>query len=182
MPSIYIEENFLNKEQCKNVISWLEDNTEACYSKDDSIKYESLFITYKETVLNGRTIYFDNDIVTYCIEHFWNIIKKEKQKFKSQFSMVTKSYPGTVLNDHYDLADHENQEPGSHVSSTKKVKTFVLYLNDEYDGGILHIENRLFYKPSAGSFILFDGSNFNHGVSEVKNSPRYSIVATFATT
>ena len=182
MPSIYIKEKFLTQEKCDNVIEWLEKNPDSFYAKrkNDSGDYESLSLVYKETIVDGKIIYFDNEVVNSVIEYFWHVVNKKKSSYKSQFMVVTKSYPGTVLQAHYDFADDDNKEPGTNYVSTKNVKTFVCYLNDDYEGGELYIEDRFTYKPEAGSFILFDGNIYKHGVKIITENPRYAIVATFA--
>jgi hypothetical protein len=57
----------------------------------------------------------------------------------------------------------------------------LLYLNDEYEGGILEFPREKFsIKPKTGTFIFFKGSHdLPHGVSKVEKGKRNTIVSFF---
>jgi hypothetical protein len=51
----------------------------------------------------------------------------------------------------------------------------LLYLNDDFDGGEF-ITNDLSIKPEQGMLTFFDGSKTYHGLREVKNKHRYTLI------
>ena len=52
----------------------------------------------------------------------------------------------------------------------------LIYLNDVDDGGEFYTENGITIRPRAGTLTLFDGKNVKHGLKEVKNNNRYTII------
>ena len=55
----------------------------------------------------------------------------------------------------------------------------ILYLNDDYEGGELYFpDHNIKIKPDLCEFIIFPGGFENiHGVEEIKNGDRYTIVS-----
>ena len=53
--------------------------------------------------------------------------------------------------------------------------TSMLYLNDDFDGGIFHTDD-IQIKPVPGRLTLFNGREVYHGVSTILNKPRYCII------
>lgn len=54
----------------------------------------------------------------------------------------------------------------------------MFYVNDDYEGGELYFpDHGLRYKPEKNSLAMFPGNkNFIHGVSQVKNSDRFTLI------
>lgn len=53
--------------------------------------------------------------------------------------------------------------------------TSMLYLNDNFDGGIFHTDT-IQIKPVPGRLTLFNGRDIWHGVTMVYDKPRYSVI------
>lgn len=55
---------------------------------------------------------------------------------------------------------------------------FVIYLNDDFQGGELIFKNKpIEFKPKRGTIIVFPGTEeYSHGVKDVLGSARYAIV------
>ena len=51
-----------------------------------------------------------------------------------------------------------------------------LYLNDDFDGGDFYTKGNISLKPKPGLLTMFDGNNIEHGVKQVSNGDRYSII------
>ena len=51
----------------------------------------------------------------------------------------------------------------------------LIYLNDDYEGGEFYTEE-LNIKPEVGMLTLFNGQITRHGVKQVKNNNRYTLI------
>ena len=52
----------------------------------------------------------------------------------------------------------------------------ILYLNDDFDGGDFYTKGNISIKPKPGLLTMFDGNNIEHGVKQISNGDRYSII------
>jgi 2OG-Fe(II) oxygenase superfamily len=52
----------------------------------------------------------------------------------------------------------------------------ILYLNDDFGGGEFVTKGGILIKPKNNRLIFFDGSTVQHGVRQVHNNHRYTIV------
>jgi len=52
----------------------------------------------------------------------------------------------------------------------------LIYLNDDFEGGLFHTEKGIFIKPEPGLLTFFDGRHVFHGTSEVKKKDRFSLI------
>ena len=52
----------------------------------------------------------------------------------------------------------------------------LIYLNDVDDGGEFYTENGITISGQGYTLTLFDGRNVKHGLKEVKNNNRYTII------
>jgi predicted 2-oxoglutarate/Fe(II)-dependent dioxygenase YbiX len=74
------------------------------------------------------------------------------------------------------------QEVGAEVQDWKDSWSghlaIMFYVNDDYDGGELYFpDHGIRYKPEKNSLAMFPGNkNFIHGVSQVKNSDRFTLI------
>jgi predicted 2-oxoglutarate/Fe(II)-dependent dioxygenase YbiX len=83
---------------------------------------------------------------------------------------------GSSANPHSDNSDFEGN-PTEGFDNLKYVG--ILYLNKDYEGGELYFpEHNISIHPNAGSMYIFSGGVENiHGVTEITNGTRYSIVS-----
>lgn len=83
---------------------------------------------------------------------------------------------GSSANPHSDNSDFEGN-PTEGFDNLKYVG--ILYLNDDYAGGDLYFpEHNISIHPNAGSMYIFSGGVENiHGVTEITEGTRYSIVS-----
>ena len=52
----------------------------------------------------------------------------------------------------------------------------LLYLNNDFNGGEFYTENGLIVKPKPGRLTFFDGRNINHGVADIYDNNRYTMI------
>lgn len=59
--------------------------------------------------------------------------------------------------------------------SDRTVFSSVTYLNDNFTGGKTYFVDDFEVKPKTGRTLYFDGQCYEHGVTEVKDSDRYTL-------
>jgi len=80
-----------------------------------------------------------------------------------ELSQIVKWPQGSSQSAHFDVAREST------------TWTTVTYLNDDYGGGETFFPGEgLKIAPRRGTTILFNGKEYEHGVNEVKDYPRYS--------
>ena len=91
-----------------------------------------------------------------------------------EWGEIVKRLPGTEHPKHFDIAEEST------------IFTSVTYLNDNFTGGETYIINDITFKkhvrdlsvkisPKTGRTLYFDGKRYEHGVTEVKDSHRYTL-------
>ena len=59
--------------------------------------------------------------------------------------------------------------------SDKTIFTSITYINQSYIGGNTYIVDDLIFKPKIGRTVGFDGQFYEHGVTPIDKSDRYTI-------
>ena len=90
-----------------------------------------------------------------------------KVAYKFEFGQIywceiAKRPPGSGHPKHFDTTDN-----ASFASVT--------YLNDDFTGGKTYIVDDVEVSPKTGRTLYFDGRSYEHGVTEVKDSDRYTL-------
>tara|TARA_R100001129_G_scaffold44037_1_gene30260 strand:- start:106 stop:546 length:441 start_codon:yes stop_codon:yes gene_type:complete len=62
-----------------------------------------------------------------------------------------------------------------HLDKVGNKFAFIIYLNDEYNGGETIIDN-IKIKPKTGRIVLFSNGFYLHKVNEIKNKKRYTLI------
>jgi len=86
-----------------------------------------------------------------------------------------------------DEAEIQNWVDGSisplhkHIGCSEGVRSknrfnSLLYLNDNFEGGSFYTKGNINIKPKPGLLTLFDGASIEHGVKQVSNGDRYTII------
>ena len=92
------------------------------------------------------------------------ILKVARQSsYKVQWCEIAKRPPGSGHPKHID------------DTSNKTVFSSVTYLNDDFTGGKTYIINDIEVPPKTGRTLYFDGRFYEHGVTEIKDSDRYTL-------
>ena len=142
---IIIADNVISELECKQLIEFFETNP-------DNIPIEKWLGFYNMNVTNT------ND----------TIINKIVSQIKCygltiDWCEIAKRPVGTGHPKHFDKA------------SDKTVFTSVTYLNDNFSGGETYMVNDMMLAPREGRTLYFDGCCYQHGVTTVKNSDRYTL-------
>ncbi len=96
-----------------------------------------------------------------------NILKKINKEFKfhnflkTDNCVIARWPPGSLMNKHID--------PGDKIS-------FLLYLNDNFEGGETIVENFV-VKPKQGKILIFSNGIMYHEVKKIKKNNRFMLSA-----
>lgn len=180
---IFLYEDFITKEECTKAIEIFEKNLaiDENYWKPISF-YESYSASYPQ----------DNDPILEEVglpaNWFSNIEKRFKEcaaelagKDFDQMSKISfhtqRWLPGAFASMHSDNTSND----GKYGAFTRSRYAGFLYLNDDFEGGLLNFEADHGQKPmsiipKAGSFLIFHGGHKNmHEVTVVKKGVRYTL-------
>ncbi|MFM2392981.1 MAG: prolyl 3-hydroxylase 3 [Bacteroidota bacterium] len=174
---LVVYENFLTEDECKRIKEWID------YTVDNGrIKWNP--ISFYESYALG---FFDYDPTLVKFGFPADYMQKVlKEKFKSatedamgievrEVSFHSQRWlPGAFASFHSDNSDPETGEPNAFARS--KIASF-LYLNDDFDGGLLNFADGVTtIKPQTGLLAVFKGGHDNkHEVTVVKDGNRYTI-------
>jgi len=82
--------------------------------------------------------------------------------FKNVDNMEIVNWPeGSEMKPHYDEGDF---------------LSFLIYLNDDFDGGETLIKD-IKFKPSKGALVIFSNGLYLHEVNKIKKGNRYTLIA-----
>lgn len=180
---IFLYEDFITKEECKAVLGVLDRLVESDpdYWKGISF-YESYSARYPydgEPVLKelGLSETWFSDLQNRFKESAAELAGKTPEDMSKISFHVQRWLPGAFAPKHSDNSDSE----GKMGAFTRSRYAGFLYLNDNFEGGLLKFDadhgNKPFeVTPKAGSFLIFHGGHKNmHEVTVVKGAPRYTL-------
>ena len=172
---VFTIDNFLNEDECKRIIDYLEMSVQNDYIKWNQISfYESYAMGFWE---------YDNNLIPFGFDPKYFHSLKEKIKnageicFNNKLSEISyhaqKWTEGAFAGFHSDNSD----EHGNPTAFQRSKYAIFLYLNDNFEGGNLNFEHYpINIKPKTGMIAVFKGGYKNeHEVTTVKNGERYTI-------
>ncbi len=160
---IYLQDNFLEIEDCFEIINFIEKIKDNMFDGIPLIKYINI-----DTIKSMDSYIYDKiyDIqkeVHRIIEIFFD------KKFNNSSFYLDLWSEGSTLANKLDVHEYENI--GKHVVS-------LICLNDDFDGGELKfIDANKSIAPSPGSLVTFSGSVFEnaYNVAKINKGERYTI-------
>jgi predicted 2-oxoglutarate/Fe(II)-dependent dioxygenase YbiX len=153
---IYINEDFLTKEECNKLIQYYKKN------KNDSFLYRD---TYPIDLKNGN---HDDEFLNSIHERVKNLCQKFIDKELT-----------------YEFCDNAlvkwpiNSFQPKHTGPDEDIISALIYLNDDYDGGRTCFSDTFKVKPLAGRILLFSDAKYIHWVEPVGIKTRYTIIYWF---
>lgn len=166
-------EDFISSEECKNLIDYFES----------AEKYWDLICFYNSY---GMSLVPDQEILDQS-KIDWDFLNKlmdrmksavedaHKREVKKNSIHAQKWVIGAFALDHSDNSDLEGNPSG--WRDNKYVA--ILYLNDDYQGGILKFrDHAIELKPKPGTLVTFPGGFDNiHSVSTLTDGERHTVVS-----
>ena len=164
---IFVEENFINEEECQRFIKLSKENQNPMPYGDDSRGGD----TYLTTVewKNQGAIYLGGDVDSVVpsmedtvIDRVITLCKSFDNEIELDYAGVVRWPIGTFMKPHVDDNNVHNPD----------VFAAMLYLNDDFVGGHTLFE-QYDIKPQVGKLIVFSNSQLLHYVSKVEDSERF---------
>ena len=177
-PDIVTYENFLTPEECESIIKVL-----AIKMEKDQLRW--MPISFYESYSSGTPELNDPDTIACGLPgDFFQVLRQRvidataemAGKEPSQMSQISwhsqRWAPGAFANMH---SDNTSNEGVSGAFTRSRYATF-LYLNDDFEDGILNFKHGLTIVPKTGTLVTFAGGFDNmHEVTTVKKSIRYTL-------
>tara|TARA_B100000287_G_C20235925_1_gene624116 strand:+ start:110 stop:604 length:495 start_codon:yes stop_codon:yes gene_type:complete len=154
---IYIEEEFLSKEECKNFIEYY-------LAHKSSIEYYSNYQS-STFILNIFPTYKKNKIFSETVDRVSQRCKSFDSNISLQDLQIVKWPRASFMKPHLD-----------HIPDD--IFAAMIYLNDDFTGGYTCFEH-LKVKPEVGKMIIFSNTQYRHYVSEVNSGMRYTFAFWF---
>jgi hypothetical protein len=181
-----IEESFITLEECAELVAWFEqyphknyDGLTGSYWDGSPVKVYSME-NYTPTEKLSESIVYNVDCNTINMGN--DVLDSIRDRinysldasYYNKYITFNKMYPGAEINPHVDgYFVNEVFEPRPNM------KTIVVYLNEEFSGGELVLNNRLTYAPIPGAKIVFAGGVSHHSVKKIESGTRYTIVLVY---
>ena len=150
---VYIEEEFLSKNECEKYINLAK-------KPSDEIRID---------VIQNNTAHWSERLVDLTNDPIVNKVKLFLEKrFKKRFEI--------------DLAQLQNWINGSesklhnHIDRPDNKFNSILYLNEDFKGGVFYTDDLITVKPKIGMLTLFNGRDTKHGLTKVLEKDRFSIL------
>ena len=177
-PDIVQYDNFLTPEECKAVIDVLEIKMQK-----EELKW--MPISFYESYSSGTPEQDDPDTISLGLPaDFFPVLRQrvidvtaemagKDPKQMSQISFHSQRWaPGAFANMH---SDNTSSDGVSGAFTRSRYATF-LYLNDDFEDGVLNFQHGLTIVPKTGTLVTFAGGFHNmHEVTTVKKSIRYTL-------
>jgi Rps23 Pro-64 3,4-dihydroxylase Tpa1-like proline 4-hydroxylase len=125
------------------------------------------FIKLYDDNLQKTYKYHDTTPLEIPLDGF-GLIKRIRKDFDIKHNLdkleIVKRGKGSFMKNHVDKGDS---------------MAFILYLNDEFDGGETVFENETTIKPRKGRLLLFSNSIISHKVNLITKGERYVLAGWF---
>jgi predicted 2-oxoglutarate/Fe(II)-dependent dioxygenase YbiX len=173
---IYEIPNFLSHEFCDNVIEYFNVSGKRSLWQTDK-KFHGRTLCPSEiddNQLLNKFRAFEQKMVQTASKLFY-----EEQFIFSEFIDIVYWAPGMSMDEHVDNYDPDRGQNPATKQLPFRYYSSVCYLNDNYNGGYTFFptENKACV-PEKGKIVMFP-SHIEHGVTEVKLNPRYTIAMWF---
>jgi len=168
MQDIYIDNNFLNKNNINSLVDYVTTTNDWIVTNDH---WSEKFI-HKSNISN-------KDIQQLLDDIGLNVRQIIETKYKTKCLIETFQLVRWRKGDKLDPphADCEHLDGSLHPYPNRHYSVLI-YLNEDYEGGQIFFPNQnLQPETTPGTLVQFEGTKeYLHGVTEVKSGERYTIV------
>lgn len=177
-------ENFMTQEEmdflersARNLTIW--DVTESHTNENGTVIYDSAF--WKDRVCTRPSLDKNDPEIGPVISGLFQRLRPIIEEFFQvrvvpTGETIVKWLPGQYQDPHADKELHQGPDAGTPNDFPCYDISSLFYLNDDYEGGELYFPLQdVKFKPKRGAAYFFPGDkNYIHGVTEVKNSLRFT--------
>ncbi|WP_294249727.1 2OG-Fe(II) oxygenase [uncultured Chryseobacterium sp.] len=147
-PEIFLIENFLTNEECDHYIELTKDQV----FKEAKINMQGRQVMSKGIRNNDRLMVFDNKLPENLFQKAAGFLPQTHENHKvtgfNEMFRIYKYSPGQRFKMHRDGSYIRNEHE-------KSFYTFLIYLNDDFEGGETEFEGLFTVAPKKGSALVF---------------------------
>lgn len=147
-PEIFLIENFLTNEECDHYIELTKDKV----FEEAKINMQGRQVMSKGIRNNDRLIVFDNKLAENLFQKASGFLPQTHKNYKvtgfNEMFRIYKYSPGQRFKMHRDGSYIRNEHE-------KSFYTFLIYLNDDFEGGETEFEGLFTVAPKKGSALVF---------------------------
>lgn len=145
---IFLIENFLSNEECDHYIELTQDKV----FEEAKINSHGQQLMNKGVRNNDRLMVFDNDLAENLFKKAVDFLPKMHEDYNildfNEMFRIYKYSPGQRFKMHRDGSYIRNE-------NEKSFYTFMIYLNDDFEGGETEFENLFTVAPKKGAALVF---------------------------
>jgi len=183
---IYLIKNFISEDERLEMFNLADSTPENAWSdsymeslaKRAKVEFgrDDLENVIEEGLIHKNSDWIDKSITVedmrlpYLFANRLRDIVIDRSYAINAYAVVQRHYPGSMLAYHVD----QNHDPNLKYAT-------VIYLNDDYNGGLLHFPDRnIEIKPPKGSLVIFSAAKgYLHGVKTVEDGPTRYVMTSF---
>ncbi|MDR6159337.1 prolyl 4-hydroxylase [Chryseobacterium sp. SLBN-27] len=147
-PQIFLIKNFLSDQECNHYIEMTKDKV----FEEAKINMRGRQVMSKGIRNNDRLMIFDNNLAENLYERAIEFLPQIHDNYEvSGFNEMCRIYkysPGQQFKMHHDGSYIRNE-------NEKSFYTFLIYLNDDFEGGETEFEHLFTVAPKKGSALVF---------------------------
>jgi prolyl 4-hydroxylase len=147
-PQIFLIENFLTDEECDHYI----EMTHYQVFEEAKISMQGRQVMSKGVRNNDRLMIFNEDLADNLFQKAVEFLPQAHESYKvldfNEMFRIYKYSPGQRFKMHRDGSYIRNE-------NEKSFYTFMMYLNDDFEGGETEFENLFTVAPKKGSALVF---------------------------
>jgi hypothetical protein len=147
-PEILLIENFLTNEECDHYIELTKDKV----FEEAKINMQGRQVMSKGIRNNDRLMVFDNKLAENLFQKASGFLPQTHKNYKvtgfNEMFRIYKYSPGQRFKMHRDGSYIRNEHE-------KSFYTFLIYLNDDFEGGETEFEGLFTVAPKKGSALVF---------------------------
>lgn len=164
-PEIYYIENFIEEDYLKEI---LKD----CVDQSNWTQHGDFYLKHYDNLRKKNKIVLD-----YCKEKVEDTIDDEFNKLNYNYNLqkYVRSSGDWALPPHTDTWDSKNDDNPTKINSKHVTKGYIIYFNDDYEGGeVVYVNKNITIKPKSGMLLVHSGlEECRHGVKSVSSGERY---------
>jgi len=163
--NIFFIKNFLTSAECDSYINF--GNTKGF--EEAKVGIQGSQVMNKGIRNNDRLLFFDLELATTLWERVKNLIPEKMENYKvadlNEMFRIYKYTKGQRFKMHRDGSYERNEQERSFFS-------FIMYLNDDFEGGETEFRKLFSIKPEKGAALLFHHP-YRHEGKEILSGTKY---------
>ncbi|MEM9678899.1 MAG: 2OG-Fe(II) oxygenase [Bacteroidota bacterium] len=162
---LFLVEDFLSADECQSYINFSQTQT----FEEAKVNMFGRQVTHKGIRNNDRLMFFDQDLADSLWQRVQEFVPERMGIYKAlglnEMFRIYRYTEGQQFKMHRDGSYHRNDEECSFIS-------FIIYLNEDFEGGETEFRNLETIVPKTGTALLFQHS-YRHEGKAVLSGTKY---------